>query len=254
MKCEEGFQLCDPNFLSHLCIPRESLRPPCMTRTAFLSAVVAAFAIFTASIEAKDTRHYQLVSQDGSRIPATIVWENISGLGSVWGDFSYAAGEQNFSGKNSQPGYLTLRTENGIVYEFWRQNGGANITWSGKVHFTGHSESAWLVSTEPAEVCSVKPATIRHYTATDGQGYSVSATIRWANIDGLGSVEGEFSANGNSVSFSGENSRAGFLCFRDTLGNYYEFHKTTTSWGEVRWVGSGSLTNGTTQHLSLLAN
>lgn len=225
-----------------------------MKRTAILSAVVAAVAVFASSVEANETRHYQLVSQDGNRVPATVVWQNISGLGSVWGDFQYAGGEQTFTGNNSQPGFLRLRTENGIVYELWKQNGGSSVTWSGKVHFTNHSENAWLVSSEPVKVAPVNPVTVRNYTATDGQGYSVNATIRWANISGLGNIEGEFYYQGNSISFSGSNSRAGFIWFRDTKGNYYEFSKSTTSWGEVRWVGAGSLTNGTTQQLSLLAN
>lgn len=225
-----------------------------MKRTAFLAVVAAAFAVFTSSLEANETRHYQLVSQDGSRVPATLVWQNISGLGSVWGDFQYQGGEQTFSGENSQPGFLRLRTENGIVYELWKQNGGSSVTWSGKVHFTNHSENAWLVGTEPARVVPANPVTVRKYTATDGQGYSVNATIRWANISGLGNVEGDFSYQGNTVSFTGANSRAGYLWLRDAKGNFYEFYNTKTSWGEVRWVGTASLTNGMTQQLSLLAN
>ncbi len=229
-----------------------------------ITPLLLAALTFTLSTTARgaDTRTYDLVTTDGNRIPATIIWENISGLGKIWGTIDYAAGSLAFNGTNSRSGYISFTTDNGVRGDFNKQTVGNGFVWVGQFHFTGHSESVQLVPTnrpKPGVAPAPAPpkpagATVNRYTAIDGSGGQAQVTITWSNIKGLGPISGQFIRNGNAVSFDGENSSSGYIWFRDTAGNYYEMRKGAPVGGKVRWTGTVTGSSGQSDSLWLTEN
>jgi len=202
-----------------------------------------------------EVRRYQLFDESGASVPATIVWENISGLGKISGGIDYAEGLLNFQGANSRAGYISFETENGVRAELTRQTVGGGFVWVGQFHFVDHSESIRLVPSDGAmgkpapapKTTSGKPAagvTVRNYLAVDEGGGNAQITINWSNINGLGAISGQFKRDGKAVSFDGMNPESGYIWFRDTVGNYYEFRKGQSEGGKVRWSGSATTPSG----------
>ncbi len=209
-----------------------------------------------------ELRRYQLLGESGTSVPATIVWENISGLGKISGEIDYPGGLLGFHGTNPRSGYISFETENGIRAELTRQTVGGGFVWVGQFHFVDHSESIRLVPVDgtkgkPSAVpktTSGKPAagaTVRNYLATDDSGGNAQITIHWTNISALGAISGQFKKNGQAVSFDGMNSESGYIWFRDTAGNYYEFRKGKSEGGKVRWSGSATTPSGQSESLWL---
>jgi len=206
-------------------------------------------------IHAGEQRRYQLFLEDGTGVPATIVWENISGLGNISGGLDYPGGLISFQGTNPRSGYITFETENGVSAELTRETVGGGFVWVGWFHYVDHSEPIRLVPSDGAKgkpapapkTTSGKPAagvTVRNYLAVDQDGGNAQITINWSNINGLGAINGQFKKNGQAVSFDGMNPESGYIWFRDTVGNYYEFRKGQSEGGKVRWSGSATTPSG----------
>lgn len=206
-------------------------------------------------LSAGELRRYQLLDQDGTSVPATIVWENISGLGKISGGIDYPGGLLNFQGTNPRAGYISFETENGIRAELTREKVGGGFVWVGQFHFADHSEAIRLVPADgpmgdPAptpKTTTGKPAagvTVRHYLAVDQGGGNAQITINWSNINGLGAISGQFKRDGQAISFDGMNPESGYIWFRDTKGNYYQFWKRKSEGGKIRWSGSATTPTG----------
>jgi len=228
-------------------------------RRLFIPALVFLASGLTL-LKGGELRRYQLFEQNGTSVPATIVWENISGLGNISGGIDYPGGLLNFHGTNPRSGYITFETENGIRAELTRETVAGGFIWVGQFHFVDHSEPIRLVPSDgpkgnPApKPTSGKPAagvTVRHYLATDDSGGNAHITINWTNINGLGAISGQFKRDGQAVSFDGMNPASGYIWFRDTVGNYYEFRKGKSEGGKVRWSGTATTPSGDSASLWL---
>lgn len=207
------------------------------TTRLFIAAMVF---IVSGLAEAADVRTYTLTYSDGTRIPTTIIWDNIKGLDNIRGNFHYAAGDLGFSGKNSASGFIWMNDENGTYYEFRKETMGNGFRWVGA---NGAGEWIALVPTAGgAKPMPPKPsgATIRHYSyLPEGGGTPFPVTIVWDNIKGLGGISGTINYPGGAVSFNGGNPESGYITFTASDGATYELWRRSRG-SSFEWAGSGA--------------
>lgn len=212
---------------------------------------------FAATAEAKTTQFYQLASE-GSTTPVTIHWKNISGLDSIDGFIDFAAGEMMFTGRNSSSGFIWLRTETGLYYEFRKQKTGHSFKWVGKDASGNHAELVPTkhgktrvggVSTAPSDPV-ITPAkfvgTTRTYTMSGFYGFG-EATIVWKNINGNDSIRGSITTPTEHYEFTGNNPRNRFIVFTDNQGATYMLNREA----DGQWAGFINFADGQVGKISL---
>ncbi len=212
---------------------------------------------FAATAEANTTRFYQLSSQ-GSATPVTIHWKNISGLDSIDGFIDFAAGEMMFTGRNSSSGFIWLRTETGLYYEFRKQKTNVSFKWVGNDASGNYAE---LVPTQhgktrvggistapsnPAVAPSSFGGTTRSYTISGFYGFG-QATIFWKNISGNDTIRGSITTPNEHYVFTGSNPRNRFITFTDNQGATYKLNRE----GDGQWAGFINFADGQVGKISL---
>lgn len=84
---------------------------------------------------------------------------------------------------------------------------------------------------------AVNAKTVRHYN--DVNGNNAIVTIVWDNISGLGKVSGTWYFAAGEMTFTGNNSRSGYLSIRYENGASVELYKKKEG-NTIVWSGGGS--------------
>lgn len=201
-------------------------------------------------------RHYRYIVGDGASVfSATIIWENIKGLGAISGTITYPDSVVSFSGRNPESGYITFTASDGAIYSLWRRQRGNSFEWAGTGADNAAPFQVTLVPAAPAPAPAVGGGdTVRQYTMTGPFGQRFPATLIWSNIKGLGAIRGSLFTPDANLAVNGQNSRSGFIYFTDENGTYYELTKQNPVGGKVRWAGSARFNDGSTRGVELLGN
>ncbi|MDF1811940.1 MAG: hypothetical protein P1V20_06990 [Verrucomicrobiales bacterium] len=184
---------------------------------------------FTSSAQSQTVRHYKNALSDNTRV--SIKWNNINGLGDVSGTWHFAGGDLSFTGKNSRPGYLSIRFANGATQHLHNQKTHHGFGWT-------DNDSVFLIADDTFKAVKASNMVTRHYTASynNGEGFG-SGTIHWHNINGNGRIEGSLTTSSKRTTFAGQNGVSGQLTFSDAVGNHYILNKSTDHRGKVVWTG-----------------
>lgn len=216
----------------------------------------------------ESVRKYTMMQQDTDGIPVSITWAEPSGLGAISGEMNFAGEKVAFVGKNSRPGYFWFRSDDGLLWEFWRKPLNEGFYWEGKTHYRNKSELVKLTPEVMLEVVEPvadrtttearsRPArtgvTLRQYRAKVGDSNEAICVIYWQNIKGLDAVDGEFRSGDAILTFIGNNSRSGYLELIDADGRKFELLSSKTRYGKVQWSGTVTAKNGEKEKLTLTA-
>jgi len=81
-------------------------------------------------------RQYTMTGPYGQQYPATIIWSNIKGLGSLKGSLFSPGENLTINGQNSRSGFIYFNDQYGTYYELTKQDpAGGKTSWSGTAKF-----------------------------------------------------------------------------------------------------------------------
>jgi len=104
------------------------------TPTRRLAIVILGISIFSLSVLKAETKQTYTGFLGDTPITLRITWENMSGLGSIWGTVSYDGRTLNFSGRNDYSGHIFFRDSDGDNYDLSKSNTSSTIGWKGSMN------------------------------------------------------------------------------------------------------------------------
>ena len=104
--------------------------------TRRISILILAISFLSLSALKADTTQTYTGFLGDTPITLRITWDNISGLGAIWGTVSYSGRRLSFSGQNDYSGHIWFRDSDGDVYNLSKSNTSSTIGWKGNMNGT----------------------------------------------------------------------------------------------------------------------